>query len=399
MYLYSAIIKKQIIIFLFFRYSITTKILIRMPRKIFAVIVLLFTFTYFAYSQAPKYSNEFLSIGVGARALGMSNSNVAFVSDVTSGYWNTAGLAMVPSQFQAGLMHSEYFAGIAKYDYVALAVKIDEKSTGAFSFIRFGVDDIPNTTELIDAQGNIDYDRITTFSAADYAFIFSYARKSKIEGLRYGGNAKIIYRKVGSFANSWGFGLDFGVQYEMKKWYFGVMARDITSTFNAWKYNLNDNMKEVFTRTGNEIPESTLELTLPRLNIGAAKRFDMPKKFSALIAVDLDMTFDGKRNVLIRSNLLSIDPHGGLELGYNDIIFVRAGFGNIQKETDFEGKKKITFQPNIGVGIVIKKIVAIDYAFTDIGNASIALYSHVFSLKLNINRKKTVSVDNVEKPQ
>jgi len=360
-----------------------------MIRKIFVSTLIFCLLISFSYSQAPKYSNEFLSIGVGARALGLSNSTTAFVNDVTSGYWNPAGLALVPSKFQIGLMHSEYFAGIAKYDYAALAVQIDEKSTGAFSFIRFGVDDIPNTTELIDAQGNIDYDRISTFSAADYAFIFSYARKSKIAGLRYGGNAKVIYRKVGSFAHSWGFGLDFGVQYDLKKWHFGVMARDVTSTFNAWKYNLDDNMKEVFTRTGNEIPVNSLELTLPRLNIGAARYFDFGKKFSALVDIDLDVTFDGKRNVLIRSNPLSIDPHAGVEFGYGDIVFLRGGFGNIQKETDFDGKKKISFQPNIGVGIVIKKIVAIDYAFTDIGNASIALYSHIFSVKLNINRKKT----------
>ncbi len=365
-----------------------------MSKKLFSCFIIVSLILNIAYAQAPKYSNEFLSIGVGARALGMSNSNTAFVNDVSSGYWNPAGLALVPSKFQLGLMHSEYFAGIAKYDYGALAVQIDDKSTAGLTFIRFGVDDIPNTTELIDAQGNIDYDRITTFSAADYAVLLSYARKSKIEGLRYGGSAKIIYRKVGSFAHSWGFGLDFGVQYDLKKWHFGAMARDITSTFNAWKYNLDDNTKDVFARTGNEIPENSLELTLPRLNLGAARRFDLPKKFSALIDIDLDMTFDGKRNVLIRSNPLSIDPHAGVELGYNDIIFLRGGFGNIQKETDIDGKKKISFQPNIGVGIVIKKIVAIDYAFTDVGNASIALYSHVFSVKVNINRKKTAVENN-----
>jgi hypothetical protein len=70
------------------------------------------------------------------------------------------------------------------------------------------VDNIPNTIELIDADGNINYDRITSFSAADYAFIFSYARKLAVPGLTIGGNAKVIYRKVGDFASAWGFGLD-----------------------------------------------------------------------------------------------------------------------------------------------------------------------------------------------
>ena len=131
---------------------------------------------FYAQAQSRKYSNEFLAIGVGARALGMSSSIVATVDDVTAGYWNPAGLTGLKRNFEVALMHSEYFAGIAKYDYGAIAKQIDERSAIGISFIRFGVDDIPNTTELIDANGQIDYDRITTFSAADYAFILSYAK-------------------------------------------------------------------------------------------------------------------------------------------------------------------------------------------------------------------------------
>lgn len=339
-------------------------------------------------AQAPKYSNEFLAIGVGARAFGMSNTQVSFVNDVTAGYWNPAGLVGIQGKMQLGLMHSEYFAGIAKYDYGALAVKIDDKSCAALSIIRFGVDDIPNTTELIDAEGNIDYNRITTFSAADYGFLLSYARQSKIKGLNYGGNLKIVYRQIGKFAHAWGFGLDLGLQYQLKKWHFGAMARDITTTFNAWSYNLDDATKEVFQKTGNELPENNMETTLPRLNLGVAKEFDLGKKFTFLAAADFDFTFDKMRNVLIKSDPISVDPHVGIEFGYNNVVFLRGGVGNFQKETDLDGKRKTTFQPNIGVGIVIKKLVAIDYALTDVGNASIALYSNVFSVKVNINRLK-----------
>ena len=177
-----------------------------------AIVALSFNGTF--AQLAPKYSNEFLAIGVGARALGMANCQVTSVNDVTSGYWNPAGLLSMKSPMQVGLMHSEYFAGIAKYDFGAFAKKIDSSSVVGFSVIRFGVDNIPNTTELIDAQGNWDYDRITTFSAADYAFLFSYARKMKIEGLRVGGNFKVIRRKVGDFGGAWGFGLDAGAQYD-----------------------------------------------------------------------------------------------------------------------------------------------------------------------------------------
>ena len=357
-----------------------------MIKKLYTIFCLILLTTC-VFAQAPKYSNEFLAIGVGARALGMSNSNIAIVDDVTAGYWNPAGLNHIKSNIQIGLMHSEYFAGIAKYDYGAIAARIDESSVAGISFIRFGVDDIPNTTELIDAEGNIDYDRITTFSAADYGFLFSYARAIK-EGLRVGANAKIIHRKVGDFAHSWGFGLDVGAQYEFKNWIFGAMARDVTSTFNAWSFDLSDRMIEVFTITGNEIPKNSLEITLPKLILSSARKIKLTQNFSALPVIDIDMTFDKKRNVLIKSDLISIDPHLGVEISYKNFLFLRGGLGNVQNETNMSGKKIKTFQLNMGVGIKIKNSLSIDYALTDVGDNSIALYSNIFSLKFNINKKE-----------
>lgn len=357
-----------------------------MTKKNISLIVFALITSLNAIAQAPKYSNEFLNIGVGARALGMSNSYITSANDVTAGYWNPAGLSNIGNQHQVALMHSEYFAGIAKYDYGAYATRLDSSSVLGLTVIRFGVDDIPNTTELINANGNIDYNRITTFSATDFAFIVSYAKTLKIPGLRLGANAKVIRRKIGVFAGSWGFGIDAGAQYDYKKWKFAAMARDVTSTFNAWTIDLSDETKDVFKATGNELPENSVEVTLPKLLLGGARKFDFSPKISLLAELNLDATFDGKRNVLIKSNALSIDPHMGLEASYMDLIFLRAGIGNYQAYTDVIGKKVKTFQPNIGIGIRIKS-VCIDYALTDIGDQSVALYSNVFSLRVDINKK------------
>ena len=142
------------------------------------------------FGQTVKYSNAFLSLGVGARGLSLSNSMVAISDDVTSAYWNPAGLGRMQQKLQLSAMHAEYFAGISKYDYAAAAYKIDSSFTVAFSYIRFGVDNIMNTTELIDNYGNIDYDRISYFSAADNAFLLSFAYNfKKVKGLSVGCNA------------------------------------------------------------------------------------------------------------------------------------------------------------------------------------------------------------------
>jgi hypothetical protein len=340
------------------------------------------------FAQTPKYSNEFLNIGVSAKALSMANSVVASTDDVTAGYWNPAGLMNVTGNIEISLMHAEYFAGIAKYDYAALAAPIDSNSVFAITAIRFGVDDIPNTTQLIDAEGNVNYDNITTFSAADYGFLASYARRIKsVPGLDVGLNVKVIRRVVGDFAGAWGFGFDVGGQYKYKDWQFGLVGRDVTSTFNAWNYNLSPEMIQVFQETGNEIPENGLEITLPRMLLGGGRKFKFFKDRMSLFAeIDADATFDGKRNTVISSNPVSVDPHMGIEIGYKGMIFLRGGIGNIQKTTDPTGAPITTVQPDFGVGIKIKSF-SLDYALTNIGDAGVAIYSNIFSLKFDINKK------------
>lgn len=350
--------------------------------------IILLTFLSFiivnAYSQsAPKYSNEFLALGVGARSLAMASSNVASISDVHAAYYNPASLTRISNDLQLGAMHAEYFAGIAKYDYLGISRKISEDKAAAISIIRFGIDDIPNTLELIDSDGNIRYDRIKSFSVADYAFIFSYGALAPIENLRYGGNVKIIRRIAGEFADAWGFGIDASAYYTFKDWQFGAMFRDVTSTFNAWSFNTAE-LEDVFILTGNEIPENSLELTLPKLIIGAARKFPIKERFSVLAEIDLDITTDGKRNVLIKGDPFSIDPHFGAEFGYNDLVFFRFGFNNFQKIPNVEGKDEFSFQPNLGLGIQIERL-SVDYAYSGIGDQSF-LHSHIFSLKLNIDK-------------
>ncbi len=337
----------------------------------------------YAQAVSPKYSNEFLSIGVGARALAMSNTQVANVNDVTAGYWNPAGLLSIQQKYEFSLMHAEYFAGIAKYDYAAFATPLDTTSVIGFSVLRFAVDDIPDTRFLYDANGAIDYNNIRFFSAADYAFIFSYARKIPIfGGLDVGANFKVVHRNVGNFANAWGFGLDLGAKIKRNGWEFGLMLRDITGTFNAWTHN-QELVVDIYTQTGNEIPDNSIEITLPKAILGISRYFKVKEKIGILPSADVVFSFDGKRNVLIKSDFASIDANLGMEIDYKQVVFLRFGVGNIQEVKDFDASTYTSFQPNAGVGFKINN-VTIDYALTDIGDQSESLYSNVFSLKVGL---------------
>ncbi len=356
--------------------------------KYFRLFLLAIIASFTSSAQVAKYSNEFLNVGVGARALSMANANVASVSDVTAGYWNPAGLLLQQSNLQVGVMHAEYFAGIAKYDFIGGSKRIDSNSVAGISFIRFGVDNIPNTTELIDANGNVDYSRLKSFNAVDAAVLLSYARNiPQLKGIKIGANAKIIRRKLGEFGGAWGFGLDAGAMYDYKNWRFAAMARDITGTFNAWSYNLSDDVKQTFAVTGNDIPSNSLEVTLPKLILGATRAFFVwENKISIAGEANFINTFDGKRNTVIKTKGWSMEPAFGVEVGYKGFIFLRGGIGNIQKSQSIKGTTSTTTQPNIGVGIKYK-IFGLDYAMTNIGNVSTSLYSHIFTIKIDINKK------------
>lgn len=353
--------------------------------KILSLFFIISSFSFRLQAQIRIYSNEFLSVGTGARALAMSNAVVASSDDVYSGYWNPAGLNFIKNNIEIAAMHSEYFAGIAKFDYLGTAYRTADSSVIAGSIIRFGIDNIPNTLELIDENGNIDYNRISYFSTADWAFLLSYAKKSKIQGLSYGVNTKIIFRNQGEFAKAFGFGFDAGVKYIKQKWQFGAMLKDATSTFNAWFYN-TENLQDVFIRTGNEIPTNSIEITMPELIIGTARDFKLSEKFTLRPEIDIDFSFDGKKYVLISSKAVSIDPYFGAELNYRNLIFFRTGIGNFAQIPDFD-KKILSFQPNIGLGIRIYNF-KLDYALTDIGDQSAALYSNVFSLSYGFSTFK-----------
>ena len=346
-------------------------------------------------SQVRIYSNEFMNIGAGARGMAMGGAQVASVKDATAGYWNPAGLTQVKNNPTISLMHAEYFAGIGKYDFGSIAIPVsDNKRTVGLSILRFAVDDIPNTLYLIEPDGSINYGNISSFSSADWAFLLSLAQVVKKSGNRtmsLGVNAKVIHRTVGSFAKAWGFGLDAGLQMQSKNWSLGVMFRDITTTFNTWSFTFTDREKEVLFLTNNEIPVRSTEITAPRLMIGGAYDFRISKKIKLKAEVNLDLTFDGQRNTLINSRSLNGDPRIGIEGSLKDLFFIRAGVYNFQRtiaDGDTTNRKKVwIYQPGAGAGFILGKTFHIDYAFTNLANQNNPLYTHIISLRLDLQKK------------
>jgi len=333
-----------------------------------------------------RFVNEFLNIGVGAEAHGMFGSVAATVDDISAAYWNPAGLSKIEAPSQIAAMHASWFGGVANYDYLSVGKRFNDSnnSFASLSLIRMGVDNIPNTLNLIGPDGALDYNAVEEFSAADYAFLISYGQDMGIEGLSLGATAKIIYRNIGSFGSAIGFGFDIGAMYDLGNLKLGLMGRDITTTINSWSFDLSPEDQAVFQNTGNVIPVSSTEVALPKLVFAVGYEIITNGKFSYLVESDIRLSSDGTKSGIFSGKSLGIDPTVGIEVGYDKLAFLRVGVGNFQNIVNEQANSSFEFQPNVGLGLDLGK-VNIDYALTNIGSVSGSLISHIFSLRLDLH--------------
>jgi hypothetical protein len=315
-----------------------------------------------AGTKVGKYAGEFIAIGVGGRALGMGGAFVAIANDVTAGYWNPAGLSLM-NYPEITLMHDERFGSLVNYDYGAVALPVGPKSSIGFSLIRLGIDGIPDTRNaLIDYNGNgvfdnsdrLDYNKISTFNAADWAFYFSYAKRHS-EALSYGANIKLIRRDLGENSAT-GIGFDLGARLRfMENFALGMNLQDITTTLIAWD-------------TG------TKELISPTAKIGGAYFIDL---FGGRVApaLDFDIRFENRRYAsTAHLGAISADLHAGLEYDFRNLVAVRVGYNDVK-------------QFSLGAGVHLPKL-DVDYSFAkfdgegDLGN------THRISLKLMLSEER-----------
>ena len=337
--------------------------------------------------ENAKYGGDFLSVGGGARPLGMGSAYTSVTNDVLSGYWNPAGLSEIQN-WEIAYMHSERFAGIVGYDYGALALPI-EGSNGvvALSFFRQGVDGIQNTLHAWDPEQNrpksnpTDY--MKEFSAADMALFLSYADRFT-DVWRWGVSAKVLHSRLGPFANAWGYSLDAGIQMIGERYQLGINLMDITTMMKFWSVNESElealrNFINPETGKPETLPEGTNEYVRPTVKIGGSRLFDFGD-FSLTTALDADIRFEGRRTYYLNAGDVSFEPHVGAELGYKDLVFIRTGVTDLH----FDDSNAFFVSPTLGTGLKIGAIM-VDYGFTSFaGVASDLGFTHRISLQITL---------------
>lgn len=88
-----------------------------------------------------------------------------------------------------------------------------------------------------------------------------------------------------------GLGLDAGAKYDVKDWRLSAVVRDVTGTFNAWSYTLDQHTIDVFAQTGNGCGEQRGSDTSALDARRSAPVQVRASKFGLVAAVDLENTF------------------------------------------------------------------------------------------------------------
>jgi len=328
-----------------------------------------------------KYGADFLAGGVGGRALGMGGAFVGHANDVTSGYWNAAGLQALTYP-QAAYMHAERFGGIVSFDYGAAAFPLTARSTVGISFFRSGVDNIANTLAAFNPDTGLPRPNpenfITFFSAADYGFYLSYARRLR-GNLSVGVTGKIIRRSIGDFASAWGYSFDVGAQYKIGRVQFGLNLQDATSMIQSWSVNQSQfaEFEETF---GETAPQGGTEMVLPVARLGAATNIPFTEDIGFTLGMDVDLAFDGQQAYAFNTGEISFHPRLGGEVTYKGLVALRGGISNVTT-SDRYGTQ---LTPTVGAGLNISQ-VSVDYGFGDFGGLQSDLgYSHRISVQLTL---------------
>ena len=157
------------------------------------------------HENAGTRAMTFLKIGVGAKAMGMGESQVAATDDLYASYWNPAGLTRLQKP-QIALMHNEWFAGI-NHEFVGFALPLGNVGTvgASASYLSFG------ELQGRDRDGN----ETTVFRPYDLALILSYARGFG-DSLAFGTNAKFLREQIADETGT-GIAFDFGGLYTFQE--------------------------------------------------------------------------------------------------------------------------------------------------------------------------------------
>ncbi len=300
-------------------------------------------------SKVGTTAAAFLEIGVGARQVALGEAGVAIVDDVTAMYWNPAGLAQTQKS-QAGFEYNQWFGGIS-LQYGAAALNLGNAGRVGVHLYAMDSGEMDVTTlEFEDGTGE-------TFRTTDFSLGLSYARYLT-NTFALGGTVKLIQSRVWRMRAS-SVAVDLGVQYNTP--FRNLRLGFAISNFGGEMTLVGDNATVRVDLDPNTSGDNDGILA----NL-ATRGWDLPLHFRIGVAYDV---FNSTANRLtFTSDALYPNNNEqyvnlGLEYGFMQTFFVRAGYSNLfLPDTQGQGHLRA------GFGLALLDTIRTDYALSDRGD-------------------------------
>ncbi|HWP82579.1 MAG TPA: PorV/PorQ family protein [Bacteroidota bacterium] len=293
---------------------------------------------------------KFLSIPVGARALGMGGAFVALADDATGMYWNPAGIARA-KQREVVLAHTEWIADI-DFNYAGVILPLRDLGTVGVSFTSLNAGEMERTTED-QPDGIGEY-----FSAGSFAIGISFAR-NLTNWFSIGGNVKYISETIWN-SGATGFAVDLGTLFTTP--FPGLTFGAGISNFGGKMQIIGEDLlvqKDISPNKGNN-PNINANLTTERfdlplnLRIGIAYEAFADDWHTLVVAADASHPNDNAESI-----------NTGVEYSFfSRMIFIRAGykgFGLREHEEEFTLGTGIQYNVSEELGFKF------DYAYESFG--------------------------------
>ncbi len=262
------------------------------------------------FKKVGAAGGQFLKIGVGARATGMAGAFTGVADDLTSLFWNPAGISDI-SGMTAHFSYTAYWAEM-NHQFAGVSMPIGGDFVLAASMTAYGTGDIEITTLEQDQGTGVHY------SVNDITAGLSFGGYLT-DQFAFGITGKFVQNSFASL-NASGVAFDIGTKYHtgIQGITLGFAIMNLGSEQEYSGQDLKTSRKIV-----DELEASGLDATY------LAYPFSLPIIFRAGVASDIYEDEDNKLTGALDFVTLSDTPEQfalGAEYSWKDFVTVRGGY-------------------------------------------------------------------------
>lgn len=300
--------------------------------------------------------SQFLKIGIGARACGMGGAYASLANDLTSIYWNPAGLADVKS-YAANFSYTQWFANF-NHNFAAAAMPLGENFTAAIHFTSFGCSNMELTT-MMHPEG------AGTFSVNDMALGATFSGYLT-DQFSFGITANYLRNGISDMSSS-GVSFDIGTMYKtgIQGIVFGFSVQNLGTEMKYAGSDLSSTQKimQALNAAPNDVEFLSSSYSVPlTFRAGISSELYNDEKHRVIAALDF-LTLSDTPEQFILGAEYTYDNLVSFRAGYNtghDQLGFSAGIGINYISGGFTGQIDYSISPTKELGLVNRISVGID---------------------------------------